>query len=912
MLSTTPRSPPSSGGFRDRLLKLAQEHETVLAERDDLRVEVRSLRSGKVRLCSSNGSQSPVRPGPDGKLRSLDHQPAPAPDAEPPNLLEDMVLTDVPSQAPPAASKISLHVPGWEDERRQHLSTFSSSDDSMLPKRLSRFNTDRSDEAAWSLATLDFQEPSPTMSNNPWRLRGEGAESVGLARGRKMSGEQRLRDIWTHHTDEEIVSYWNGQITMTVDPENCITYLRRRQMKRRGTAMTRALNPSTWILHPAGPYCLVWNILCIHAILYDVIIMPAEAFQFDRQGLYSYVEWFLTVFWTIDLILSFRTGYFIGAYLEMSQKQIALHYLQSCFVLDLVIVLVEWSSKISLTLSSASLLRTTRVMRTFRLMKLFRLGKVKEIWTHLRDQVNSVVFHICVSLIVLSMCVSVGVHLTSCFWYWLGTSEADGWVMYEAYEGRKDVVFWYVASARWSIAQLNGRTDEDDRRNMKERAFACFTGVVLAVIIKTTFISVVTKTVLNLSALRSSKIRRQTLVNEYLDNHNISIGLQVSVKRYMHDYDDSRDACSKEEQVMAFLPRSLQGDILYEIRGPPLANHPLFQSLGVAKQATMRHICHAAVKQVSPLKGEILFDTGDACSRMLFTVTGKVEYGEPATLGVEASDFSSTSLSSGASESKPVATPASNAFRLLRANSHRVTPQGRGIAKWHRPVDFAEIPVDPDSAVSVNNGSWISEAALWVKWTNKKRCAAATLAILYAVDAEALSQVLSRHADAYAVAHLYATLFVNELSCAEELSDICNFQIKVGMPSRFVPTPIRITIVAARGLSKASESLIFTDKCNTFCVCKIVGDNEQFKRAAIKTELKEDTAEPVWNHSGELAVCMDQTLEFSVWDHNFVKEDKLMGSASLPAAYVLRKGFVGELQLRGVAATGKLKVRIEL
>eukprot|EP00929_Paragymnodinium_shiwhaense_P095345 TRINITY_DN56427_c0_g1_i1.p1 TRINITY_DN56427_c0_g1~~TRINITY_DN56427_c0_g1_i1.p1 ORF type:complete len:110 (+),score=7.65 TRINITY_DN56427_c0_g1_i1:2-331(+) len=89
----------------------------------------------------------------------------------------------------------------------------------------------------------------------------------------------------------------------------------------------------------------------------------------------------------------------------------------------------------------------------------------------------------------------------------------------------------------------------------------------------------------------------------------------------------------------------------------------------------------------------------------------------------------------------------------------------------------------------MKDGGWISEAALWVKWTNKKRCVASALSILHAVDAEALSQVLSRHADAYAIAQLYAVSFVEELSCSDTLSDIYGFQVKVSMPSRFVPIP---------------------------------------------------------------------------------------------------------------------------
>eukprot|EP00929_Paragymnodinium_shiwhaense_P123625 TRINITY_DN9770_c0_g1_i2.p1 TRINITY_DN9770_c0_g1~~TRINITY_DN9770_c0_g1_i2.p1 ORF type:complete len:901 (-),score=138.39 TRINITY_DN9770_c0_g1_i2:151-2853(-) len=897
----------SRAEFRERLVELAQEHETVVAERNDLQEELRVLRD---QLSLGLSSKSLLEKHPVQAL------PAAASDREPPSLLKELVnsSTNVPTQSDHVADQVALHVP--DEEERWLAKSFDS------PRQAS----EKSDEPIWNIALSDMQEKPIAETSTPSQLGAAFSMSPAeTSRANSASktlsfGGQRLRDTWTSlDEDQEIVQYWKGQLCITANLESCLSYLRRRQMKQKGTTLTTVFNPATWILHPSGPFCLVWNVLCIQAILYDIVTMPAEAFNFDREGLYSYVEGFLTIFWTIDLIISFRTGYLVGAHLETSQIKVAWRYLHSGFLLDAVIVLVEWSSWITQKLSSASVLKTTRVLRSFRVLKFVRVGKMKEIWLRLQDQVNSVVFHICVSLIVISICVAIGVHLTSCLWYWLGTSAADGWVTYDAYVGEKNVVFWYVASMRWSIAQLNGRTDEDDRRNMEERAFACFTGIVLAVIIKTTLVSVVTKTVLNLSSLRSSKIRRQTLVKEYLETHNISIGLRVSVKRYMYDYESSLDLCSKEEQVMGFLPVHLQGAILYEIRGPTVSNHPLFQSFGVVKHAIIRHICHEAVKLRSALHGEIVFDTGDACSRMLFVSGGKVEYGELAISVAESLDFKA-----GAEPTDPVArtSSASKPLALLRTRTEEIskaisrfrTSQSAVSLKGRRTADSAELSVDSETAEVVSNGGWLSEAALWVNWTNKKSCVAAALSVLHAVEAEPLSQVLSRHADAYAIAHLYAASFAKELSRAKVLSDVCPFQLKVSMPDR-LPTPIQITIVGARGLKIASQGLIFFGKAHLFCVCTILGGEDETQRAAIKikTDLQEGTSAPVWDHTEEVAVCRGHTLEFSVWDHSF--GGKLMGSARLPAANVLRKGFAGELQLRGGSgahAAGRLEVKIGL
>merc|ERR1719487_2037757 len=118
---------------------------------------------------------------------------------------------------------------------------------------------------------------------------------------------------------------------------------------------------------------------------------------------------------------------------------------------------------------------------------------------------------------ILTIILLITIHIMSCIWYALGNGASDGWITYDAYTGEKDLLFWYTASARWVISQLNGRTDMDERRNLQERLFTCIVGVTLAVLATAVFTSFVTKTMLDLSELVSEKTRRHRLVNEYME-----------------------------------------------------------------------------------------------------------------------------------------------------------------------------------------------------------------------------------------------------------------------------------------------------------------------------------------------------------------------------------------------------------
>merc|ERR1711990_1072312 len=58
--------------------------------------------------------------------------------------------------------------------------------------------------------------------------------------------------------------------------------------------------------------------------------------------------------------------------------------------------------------------------------------------------------------------------VVNALWYAVGESADDGWTVFERYAGTKDTVFWHIAASRWVISQLNGRTDMNPDRNMKE------------------------------------------------------------------------------------------------------------------------------------------------------------------------------------------------------------------------------------------------------------------------------------------------------------------------------------------------------------------------------------------------------------------------------------------------------------
>jgi len=157
------------------------------------------------------------------------------------------------------------------------------------------------------------------------------------------------------------------------------------------------------VMSPIGYPRLAWNIVSLCLIAWDIFVIPLSAFDVGDEAGFVVLEWIATIFWTIDVLLSFRTGFFVGSSIEMRPKRIAIHYAKTWLGADLVIVTLEWVNRVANVVGSASLLRSSRVFRTIRLMKLLRLAKMKEVWTVLSEQINSNLIHLLTTMTVLSI-----------------------------------------------------------------------------------------------------------------------------------------------------------------------------------------------------------------------------------------------------------------------------------------------------------------------------------------------------------------------------------------------------------------------------------------------------------------------------------------------------------------------------
>mmetsp|Transcript_84502 Transcript_84502/g.272383 ORF Transcript_84502/g.272383 Transcript_84502/m.272383 type:complete len:394 (-) Transcript_84502:599-1780(-) len=126
--------------------------------------------------------------------------------------------------------------------------------------------------------------------------------------------------------------------------------------------------------------------------------LPLTVFNFDKLSFAQTASRFTTVFWMIDIFFNFFVGFYLkDGRVEMRMRKIALQYLRTWFVFDMVVVSADIILEIMDRMGNSATdlvrvgkgARMVRVTRAFRLIRLVRLLKLMYVIEALFDFVLS-------------------------------------------------------------------------------------------------------------------------------------------------------------------------------------------------------------------------------------------------------------------------------------------------------------------------------------------------------------------------------------------------------------------------------------------------------------------------------------------------------------------------------------------
>eukprot|EP00928_Gymnodinium_smaydae_P097058 TRINITY_DN8703_c0_g1_i1.p1 TRINITY_DN8703_c0_g1~~TRINITY_DN8703_c0_g1_i1.p1 ORF type:complete len:694 (+),score=66.61 TRINITY_DN8703_c0_g1_i1:57-2138(+) len=496
-----------------------------------------------------------------------------------------------------------------------------------------------------------------------------------------------------------------------------------------------------FLIRPEGRIRICWNLSGLLLIMYDILAMPT-ILAFDLpDNMFTFVLNLIgAAFWALDVLMTFRTGYYNGSTLVMDPAKIARTYARTWLGVDLLLVLLELLTLLGNQLYGGPLLRITRAVRVVRCTRIMRFARVQWLLLKFEDVIATDLLMLMWVLVKMTLGLLVAVHISSCGWYMIGRLTSNGWTT-TWYEESAAVTpppdsfpynffFWYAASARWMLAQLNGKTDDNVRRNMQEMAYTSVIAVIFPVIVSALFISSITQTLGQLGAAAEEGARRRKLVCKFLQANRISGELVSQVKRSVahalveEDFDKDM---AVEAEVVELLPKHLQSDLVFQIRSPLVRMHPLFNQMSFLCPRALRHVCLSGWRHIVAHRNEEMFHYGDCCNSMVFLSQGRLHY-------IHHSE----------------ADALKEALDALDHESEETQPVGEMLSR----------------------GIWLCEPAIFVEWINCGVLEAASSSSLLSLSALDFERTLKDYRSALELAASYSRELVRELNKVDKWSDL--------------------------------------------------------------------------------------------------------------------------------------------
>lgn len=470
---------------------------------------------------------------------------------------------------------------------------------------------------------------------------------------------------------------------------------------------------------PDSTWRLAWDISGAMLIGWDVVYIPLEVFSIEEGIVLLGLSWFITAFWTWDIMFSFMVGHYHNGALVMEPKRIARRYLSTWFVLDCIVVSVDWISSLGaakMGLDFSKFGRLTRALRIVRCLRLLRLLKLKRILTELQEHIYTEYTFILANVAKLLLVILVMSHFIACGWYLTGKLKSEhGWVFHHISRDA-GTAYRYFTSLHWSLTQFMPASMEVNPCTPEERMMAICV-LMVGMVAFSSFVSNITSSMTSLRNLTSEDSRQLWLLRRFMQQQSIAKTLSTRVYNYLEYacFERRQRLQEKDIRLLGMLSEPLRDELHFQLKLPHLDRHPLFGHLSGEMKLLMHRLCRTALRMHSLAPKDVLFYRGDEALLMYFFISGELDY------------------------------------------------------------EYMPRPASVTKSIGVQRGDWICEAALWTTWRHVGELRAgvheSSCSELLSVNVKEFCQVVGGNSEAWVMASAYGARFVetiNELSKDQE------------------------------------------------------------------------------------------------------------------------------------------------
>jgi len=419
------------------------------------------------------------------------------------------------------------------------------------------------------------------------------------------------------------------------------------------------------MINPRAKFRLIWDMcLLMPLLLYLTFMMPFRICFANDPAIFSGPYWFefmIEIVFVVDILLNFRTGYFIGGLgdeqmannIEYHPLSVARHYLRTWFVLDLVSgipfsaldLIIRMTGGDSGAAADIPLLKMVKSLRLLRFLKLIRLLKIEEMTSNAimdRDTIDRIEDFFQEGstrsgVILLSLAMQLGFicHIGACIWVYIGRRGAmmgeHTWFFYEPsgpyteedttgeQGGGENVSSIYLAAFYYCLTTMTsvGYGDIIPRSDAERTYAICLEfigGFVFAMIIAS-LTSVVTS-----SDMNARKVSEQLdSVSSFVQNRQFPNALGRRIRRHFRQFYSHKSAID-EKKIFGEMSSALRRDVSGYIVSVRMSDVKLFQSMNPKLWPRLFPLLNPSHFEV----GECVCTQGEECGEMFIILEGSL------------------------------------------------------------------------------------------------------------------------------------------------------------------------------------------------------------------------------------------------------------------------------------------------
>lgn len=398
----------------------------------------------------------------------------------------------------------------------------------------------------------------------------------------------------------------------------------------------------TYMLDPHSKVRVAHDLLSILVLAADVMSAPVVlAWDLQVEGALLYLGYISVAFWSCDIVMSFVTGFYVDGELECRPSLVAVRYLRSWLMPDIVVVLADLlllcsggDAAESSRGSTSGILRLSKVSRFLRVARLCRLARASEVIARLTEA--SVYLEVTVETMRPLLIIFFVNHVLACmFWSiskYLPSDTGLQWINGQMSSNQDityadaSVLYQYLTCMHWSLTQQTPGSMQVSPLNSCERFFNCLC-LLFGMLLFSSLISSISAKTMQHYLKQKDKLIKLAALRRFLANKvqpGIVIAAQFQANKALSNT-SGKPVTLNEITAIALLPQALQRKIQVELCAKHL-RHPLFRCWFIMDAQGAHTLCHDAIDFVGLAAEDHLFFPRTTAAGAYVTTAGSAIY----------------------------------------------------------------------------------------------------------------------------------------------------------------------------------------------------------------------------------------------------------------------------------------------